>query len=803
LLHRRSRGGALQGLRGPHLLNVVAVAVAALASPPAHAILERAGEHIHDVGAVRLFMTNLGIIGNPTYPSFSDHPSLEWPAGSAHEYLLEAGLWVGARDRRANLLGVSTAAPVNEFRPSLDPVDHIYASFDGAAGTRRFGSTQAVAEADDDEDGRIDEEFLNGKDDDGDGRIDEDFVALGSQSFACEYRDDTHEARDQLLTHVPLTLRVQQLSFTWAEGVGDLDRCVVIEYRITNAGTDALYDVMLGFFVDPDIGPKAHEGYWRDDRYAIETIGGAFASAGEPLVRGCETMPFERTVVVMEDVPDGEPRAAGGDVPGLIAAVVLGHTTHRWGYQAPDPLDPSPAAIIHLPGRASTDRTRERIPDIEKYQLMTSGQYMGNAETDDHRFVMAVGPYGEVPAGTTIDLTVALVVAADRGELAQTVASLVGRYYGRWLDLDASSFTGISGHETCLTSVDARFCGFSPFLVDDDCDEPQTQRYGHAGCRNTFIQGFCPQNPDNRCTERRTVFGCYYVDFDCNRCTPNVEGGETLVHWADTVTRVSSRPIQKRITPGDHQVVVEWDNSAEMPTAARVLPPVAGYEVWRAEGWTRPPGSSGPAEDQWVLVRTLPLPESGLPAPGVDFIVEDAAVVEEVPGPGGEPYPHYEVGRYRYVDEGLLNGFTIFYDVVPFALEEQSGGTIDPRSLRPRAAVGDQVAPVEAPVSGATTAEIRVVPNPYVTRAAWDLQPNRSDPSGRKIAFTGLPDVPARVDIFTLAGELVRTLEHDGFAGSVDWDLLSRNGQPVTSGIYLYAVHGNGLMHRGKLVIVR
>jgi hypothetical protein len=39
--------------------------------------------------------------------------------------------------------------------------------------------------------------------------------------------------------------------------------------------------------------------------------------------------------------------------------------------------------------------------------------------------------------------------------------------------------------------------------------------------------------------------------------------------------------------------------------------------------------------------------------------------------------------------------------------------------------------------------------------------------------------------------------------GSVDWDLLSRNGQPVTSGIYLYAVTGSGLLHRGKLVIIR
>ena len=101
-----------------------------LAPHPAGAILERSGEHILDAGAFRLFMTNLGVIGNPTYPSFSDHPSLEWPAGTGHEYLLEAGLWIGAEDRVGNLIGVSTSVPVNEFRPSLDEIDRIYRSFE-------------------------------------------------------------------------------------------------------------------------------------------------------------------------------------------------------------------------------------------------------------------------------------------------------------------------------------------------------------------------------------------------------------------------------------------------------------------------------------------------------------------------------------------------------------------------------------------------------------------------------------------------------------------------------------------------
>jgi hypothetical protein len=90
-----------------------------------------------------------------------------------------------------------------------------------------------------------------------------------------------------------------------------------------------------------------------------------------------------------------------------------------------------------------------------------------------------------------------------------------------------------------------------------------------------------------------------------------------------------------------------------------------------------------------------------------------------------------------------------------------------------------------------------------VTRAEWDLSPNRTDPSGRKIVFAGLPASPATVQIYTVAGDLVRALEHDGRTGSVDWDLLSRNGQPVVSGVYLYVVQATGLLERGKLVIVQ
>ncbi len=776
-----------------------------LTSPgPACAVLERAGEHSHDAGAFRLFVTNLGIPGNPTYPSFSDHPSLEWPAGSANEFLLEAGLWVGARDRSGVVIGVSTAAPVSEFRPSLALVDRIYTSFDGAPGTRRLGGTVRVEDADDDLDGLIDEEFMNGKDDDGDGRIDEDYVALGSQAFFCEYRDDTPEARAQLLAHRPLGLEVEQASWVWGEGIAGLDRACVVRYRISNKSPESLYDVYLGFYVDPDVGPKAHDGYWRDDRYAVETYRGTFPNRAAQTAPGCALVPFERHLAIVEDVPDGTGGAGGGDASGLIAALILDNTTHLFGYRAPETVGPH--AIVHLAGRITFERTREEIADPEKYALLERSGFDGDLSTGDHRFILTVGPYTEVPPGGAIELTAALVVAADRNELAANLAALEERFYGRWLNLDGLTSTGLGGLESCLTGADARFCYFSPMRVDHDCDEPQTEVRQHAGCWNSFIQTLCPGRPDNRCTDRARVLGaqCVFVDADCDSCTPNAIGGESLVRWSDSVVQVSSRPVAKRVTPGHREVTIEWDNAPELPTAQRVLPPVAGYRIWRAEGWTRPPGSSGPLAEQWQLVAELSLPGSGLPPPPVPFVVAGIPVIEDVPGPNDSLFAHYDVGRYRYVDTGLLNGFAVFYDVTPFAVERQPGGTYLVQALAPRANAGTEITPAEAPATGTAAGPgIRAIPNPYVGHAEWDLSPNRTDPSGRKIVFAGLPSRPAVVGIYTLAGDLVRRLDHDGRTGSVDWDLLSRNGQPVAAGLYVYVVEAPKILHRGKLAIIK
>ena len=71
--------------------------------------------------------------------------------------------------------------------------------------------------------------------------------------------------------------------------------------------------------------------------------------------------------------------------------------------------------------------------------------------------------------------------------------------------------------------------------------------------------------------------------------------------------------------------------------------------------------------------------------------------------------------------------------------------------------------------------------------------------------FTGLPE-RCRIQVFNLAGELVKTLDHDDpVDGKKSWDLLSEPVRAVATGLYVYVVEdlATGEIQRGKLVIIK
>ena len=80
-----------------------------------------------------------------------------------------------------------------------------------------------------------------------------------------------------------------------------------------------------------------------------------------------------------------------------------------------------------------------------------------------------------------------------------------------------------------------------------------------------------------------------------------------------------------------------------------------------------------------------------------------------------------------------------------------------------------------------------MVPNPYKGASDYELS-NLND----VVRFTNMPE-QATVRIFTLAGTLVKTLVKSGPAATIDWDLLTEEGLPVASGMYLIHVEVPGV----------
>jgi hypothetical protein len=98
-----------------------------------------------------------------------------------------------------------------------------------------------------------------------------------------------------------------------------------------------------------------------------------------------------------------------------------------------------------------------------------------------------------------------------------------------------------------------------------------------------------------------------------------------------------------------------------------------------------------------------------------------------------------------------------------------------------------------------------VVPNPYVEAASFE--PSRFNVSGRgdrRMEFRSLPQ-GATIRIYTVRGDLVQTLRHDGSDdGFIAWNLRTKDNLDVAPGLFVYQVEAPNLpSFIGKFAIVK
>jgi hypothetical protein len=102
--------------------------------------------------------------------------------------------------------------------------------------------------------------------------------------------------------------------------------------------------------------------------------------------------------------------------------------------------------------------------------------------------------------------------------------------------------------------------------------------------------------------------------------------------------------------------------------------------------------------------------------------------------------------------------------------------------------------------------EICVVPNPYVVTASWEPpNPYKFGRGERRLHFMHLPK-DCTIRIYTLRGYLIDTIEHHSTAdnGMEAWDILSKDGNEISYGVYIYHVDAPGVGEKiGKFALIK
>ena len=358
-------------------------------------------------GNMRLMMNNNGLFGAAAFPLDSNmknadenildppgyRPSvgLEYPLGSKNEHLLAGGMWIGAimQTAQGRKKVASTAAANNgsgymtETKGHRMQSDTIFraSTNDLNTATRRF--------FDDDGDGSIDEDEIDGIDNDGDWiregddvnhnrlpdhgepHVDEDAGAVSESDIYVVYRDSFPRPR---IGNIPMGVTIWQKSYAWKTAIKE--PILPIEFVITNSGQNILDSVYLGFYV------RIMLGQYVTIRYANQPTQTRTYSLG--------FLPSALTAyatATARNIPPTTP----------IGITLLG---------ASQPLNTMRITYRFLTGVSTYD-------DSAKYNIMSSGVIQHDVATGAVTYnpeqLIAVGPFLNFRPGNTIKFAIALV----------------------------------------------------------------------------------------------------------------------------------------------------------------------------------------------------------------------------------------------------------------------------------------------------------------------------------------------------------------------------------------------------------
>ncbi|MCK5834018.1 hypothetical protein KAH81_10170 [bacterium] len=747
-------------------------------------------EKSHDIGQLHFTVSNWGFFGSQRGEddltqciiyeegehSGECRPSAEYPGGSGVEYLFQGALWLGA------VVGGDTLVSVGEDGWFHD-VNELFPGYDQATDTI------------------IEKSILTG-----------DPTAISEQDFIAIMTDTTRNPDFVPTEHRPIGVRVEQRSVSWSYNYAK--NFIILDYWFTNIREDSasIRDVYLGIYIDGDVGHINTPEYAQDDitgflEYVVDDITGQTS--------------WVNTAWLADN--DGDPTTDGRfdeySCTGALGVALLrvGNTPLRelsysfnwWVSNTTEDLDWGPYLRDYSTwgwdGTPETDKMKYQVMsnrefDYNQTEIINHSSYPEYATPPtepfdlpelmrggyDTRFLFSFGPF-TIEYGQTIPVAIAVMVAQD-------------------------------------FHIDPRNIGMSPnggsIPSTWDATKFQFEEVGRSTEWVRTVYGMNP--PGDTIPDYQGPVPPPRPPFDLNTENNRVEilwNPDTCINFFDEITSlydfegfriyVGEANIESYYTP-----VVEFDKVDFID-----------YNIWGRETDNRiecieARMSAGVLHDEiidWNLCLDSTLVD-------VDSITSDttwdifhreaygtnSGLPKDSVLVGGEYYYRYILTNQRAGDD-LYIAVTAYDYGQPsrFLSSLESSKTTNYLWIVPRGITEE-------------SDEVYVVPNPYRIDdnyagrdgLDWETPVGRVwTEYSRKIRFANLPS-DCIIRIYTLDGDLVKEIEHldpvigitkGKMVGAEDWDLINKNDQAISSGIYMFSVENleTGDYQLGKFVIIK
>ncbi len=258
------------------------------------------------------------------------------------------------------------------------------------------GNRCPALDPDDDADGRLDEDRLDGIDNDGDGFVDEDFAAIGDEMVVTEYHTAAASEAAAMSFH--------QESYTWA--LPHIEGMVAIRLCVENNGEKPIENIRIGAFFEKE---------------------GPFTLSEDVLTtRPNLQADTEQARALLSSTPDGA-------VMGLLLLAVNRNAGSKadWDLWVSGPGGPAETGFEKI----IKNRTMEHVSGESGYRTDNppAAEQLGTRHfaAGEKAFAGGVSPIlGNLPPGEAVDITVALIVVQKREALERALVDAHRTYLG-------------------------------------------------------------------------------------------------------------------------------------------------------------------------------------------------------------------------------------------------------------------------------------------------------------------------------------------------------------------------------------